>query len=140
MLPLGAKLNIGYFNFTFIVNGLLSNKSKIKQDNTQRNSKKDKPSQEKDPIRILEINLLVRNGSFLHILVPCPYKNSSQSFCFNIAHNYFYFSIRISSYTTKQQIKGCKLDNQRNDIDTVIEQILFLFVKLGEILLVFVPL
>ena len=112
----------------------------MKQGNTQHNSKKDKTCQEKDPIRIMKVNLLVRNGGFLHILVPCPYKNFSQSFRCNIAHNYFYFSIRISSYTTKQQIKGCKLDNQRNDIDTVIEQILFLFVKLGEILLVFVPL
>jgi hypothetical protein len=32
------------------------------------------------------------------------------------------------------------LDNQGNDIDAVIEQILFLFIELGEILPVFAPL
>lgn len=88
----------------------------------------------------MKVYFLVRDGSFLHILVPCPYKNSSQSFCCNIAHNYFYFSIRISSYAAKQQIKSRQLDNQGNDIDAVIEQILFLFIELGEILPVFAPL
>ena len=34
---------------------------------------------------------------YYHILVPCPYKNSSQSFCCNIAHNYSYFSIFLSN-------------------------------------------
>lgn len=63
---------------------------------------KDKPCQEKDPIRIMKVNFLVRNGSFLHILVPCPYKNSSQSFCCNIAHNYFYFSVCIPSCAGEQ--------------------------------------
>ena len=43
-------------------------------------------------------------------------------------------------YFYKQQIESRKLDYQRNDIDSVVEQILFLFVKLGEILLVFVVL
>ena len=88
----------------------------------------------------MEINLLVGNGSFLHILVPCPYKNSSQSFCCNIVHNYFYFSIRISSYATKQQIESRQPDNEGNDIDAVVEQIPFLFIELGEILPVLVVL
>ena len=34
---------------------------------------------------------------YYHILVPCPYKNFSQSFCCNIAHNYSYFSIFLSN-------------------------------------------
>ena len=46
----------------------------------------------------------------------------------------------IASCAAKQQIKSRELDYQRNDIDAVIEQILFLFVKLGEILLVLVVL
>lgn len=90
------------FFYSYIVDELCSPKCKIKQGNTQHNSKKDKPCQEKKPIRIMKVNFLVRNGSLLHILVPCPYKNSSQSFCCNIAHNYFYFSICIPSCAGKQ--------------------------------------
>lgn len=90
------------FFYSYIVDELCSPKCKIKQGHTQHNSKKDKPCQEKDPIRIMKVNFLVRNGSFLHILVPCPYKNSSQSFCCNIAHNYFYFSICIPSCAGEQ--------------------------------------
>ena len=90
------------FFYSYIVDELCSPKCKIKQGHTQHNSKKDKPCQEKDPIRIMKVNFLVRNGSFLHILVPCPYKNSSQSFCCNIAHNYFYFSVCIPSCAGEQ--------------------------------------
>jgi len=79
----------------YIFNELCSPECKIKQDDTQCNSTKDKTCQVKDPIRIMEINLLVRNGSFLHILVPCPNKNPSQSFCCNIAHNYFTFQFEF---------------------------------------------
>ena len=91
-----------FFFYSYIVVELCSPKCKIKQGHTQHNSKKDKPCQEKDPIRIMKVNFLVRNGSFLHILVPCPYKNSSQSFCCNIAHNYFYFSVCIPSCAGEQ--------------------------------------
>lgn len=90
------------FFYSYIVDELCSPKCKIKQGNTQHNSKKDKPCQEKKPIRIMKVNFLVRNGSLLHILVPCPYKNSSQSFCCNIAHNYFYFSICLPSCAGEQ--------------------------------------
>ena len=90
------------FFYSYIVDELCSPKCKIKQGHTQHNSQKDKTCQEKNPIRIMKINFLVRNGSFLHILVPCPYKNSSQSFCRNIAHNYFYFSICIPSCAGEQ--------------------------------------
>ena len=90
------------FFYSYIVDELCSPKCKIKQGHTQHNSKKDKPCQEKDPIRIMKVNFLVRNGSLLHILVPCPYKNSSQSFCCNIAHNYFYFSVCIPSCAGEQ--------------------------------------
>ena len=90
------------FFYSYIVDELCSPKCKIKQGHTQHNSKKDKPCQEKKPIRIMKVNFLVRNGSFLHILVPCPYKNSSQSFCCNIAHNYFYFSVCIPSCAGEQ--------------------------------------
>ncbi len=34
---------------------------------------------------------------YYHILVPCLYKNFSQSFCCNIAHNYSCFSIFLSN-------------------------------------------
>ena len=90
------------FFYSYIVDELCSPKCKIKQGNTQHNSPKDKTCQEKDPIRKMKVNFLVRNGSFLHILVPCPYKNSSQSFCCNIAHNYFYFSVCIPSCAGEQ--------------------------------------
>ena len=43
-------------------------------------------------------------------------------------------------YFYKQQIESRELYNQGNDIDAVIEQILFLFIELGEIFLVFVVL
>ena len=40
----------------------------------------------------------------------------------------------------KQQIESRPPDNEGNDIDAVVEQILFLFVELGEIFLAFVVL
>ena len=40
-------------------------------------------------------------------------------------------------YFHKQQIESRELDNQGNDIDAVVEQILFLLLELGEILLVY---
>ena len=46
----------------------------------------------------------------------------------------------LCHYFHKQQIESRELDYQRNDIDAVIEQILFLLLELGEILLVFVVL
>ena len=49
-------------------------------------------------------------------------------------------STEKTSHPTKQQIESRQLDNERNDIDAVVEQILFLFIELGEILPVLVVL
>ena len=44
-------------------------------------------------------------------------------------------STEKTSHPAKQQIESRQLDNEGNDIDAVVEQIPFLFIELGEILL-----
>jgi hypothetical protein len=87
MLPLGAKLNIGYFSRAFIVNRLLFYKSKIKQGNTYHNPEKDTTCNNESPIRVMEIKFFIRNGSFLYTSVPYPYQNFSKSiYCDKVTH------------------------------------------------------
>ena len=81
MLPLGAKLNIGYFSRAFIVNSLLFYKSKIKQGNTCHNPEKDTTCNNESPIGVMEIKFFIRNGGFLYTSVPYPYQNFPKSLC-----------------------------------------------------------
>ena len=48
--------------------------------------------------------------------------------------------MKKASHPAKQQIKSRPPGNEGNDIDAVVEQIPFLFIELGEILLVLVVL
>jgi hypothetical protein len=87
MLPLGAKLNIGYLSRAFIVNSLLFYKSKIKQGNTYHNPEKDTTCNNESPIGVMEIKFFIRNGSFLYTSVPYPYQNFSKSiYCDKVTH------------------------------------------------------
>ena len=79
-------------------------------------------------------------GVLQHFFPVCYHKRKGFMFLAHEGRENLRSQQALYHYFYKQQIESRELDYQRNDIDSVVEQILFLFVKLGEILPVLIVL